>query len=294
MVNFIRSRSRPKLYIGTAFLTLLMGLTGPVAAEPVAIVTDLSGKISVPGDPKKSSVTILAEIDVDTKLKLEDGARLVVLYTRLGDEYALSGPALIQFKAAELVALSGAKPQKRASPLGKSVDIRIKPAGITQAAFVMRGGSSAARIKLLSLSGTRTLDPDPEFRWQEIQPGAKYRFGLYDDTGRSLYETDAEATSLKLPPSIQLREGMVYTWDVSTRQPDGRRYVNSGNFSVAPADLRAQAAALRPAPDAPVSSRVAVAAWLDQMELRDEARKYWHALAVERPEDVRLKALAGG
>ena len=43
---------------------------------------------------------------------------------------------------------------------------------------------------------------------------------------------------------------------------------------------------------APVSSRVAYAIWLEQMELKDEARKYWQALHVERPDIARLKALA--
>jgi hypothetical protein len=56
--------------------------------------------------------------------------------------------------------------------------------------------------------------------------------------------------------------------------------------------LQARAAALRPPPGAPVSTRVAYAAWLEQMELRDEARKYWQALSAERPEDARLQVLA--
>ena len=42
----------------------------------------------------------------------------------------------------------------------------------------------------------------------------------------------------------------------------------------------------------PLSSRIAYAAWLDQMELKDEARKYWQTAATERPDDPRLKALA--
>lgn len=54
----------------------------------------------------------------------------------------------------------------------------------------------------------------------------------------------------------------------------------------------ARAASLRPPPNAPVSARVAFAAWLEQMELRDEARKHWKALAAERPEDNKLKSLA--
>ena len=57
-------------------------------------------------------------------------------------------------------------------------------------------------------------------------------------------------------------------------------------------NLRARIEAARPAPSAPVSERVAFAAWLEQMELRDEARRYWQSLAAERPDSARLKALA--
>jgi hypothetical protein len=156
----------------------------------------------------------------------------------------------------------------------------------------MRSGRTAARIKLLVLSGTRTLETRPEFQWREVDPELKYQFELTDDTGRLLIEAQVEGTSFKVPSSVELRDGAAYTWKVSTRVPDGRRYVNVGDFSIAPADLRAQASAIRPAPDASVSERVAFAAWLEQMELRDEARKYWRTLSAERPHDERLKALA--
>ena len=76
------------------------------------------------------------------------------------------------------------------------------------------------------------------------------------------------------------------------RAQDGRRYVSAGDFSVAPAALRSQAEALRPGQGTPVSERVAFAAWLEQMELRDEARRYWKALVAERPNDARLRGLA--
>ena len=85
---------------------------------------------------------------------------------------------------------------------------------------------------------------------------------------------------------------MAYTWEVSARLPDGRKYSSSADFAVAPADVRAQANTLRPVASAPLSTRIAYAAWLDQMELKDEARKYWKAAAAERPDDPRLKSLA--
>jgi len=272
-------------------IVMPVALSTPVAAAAaapaVAIVTDVLGKVTGQGP-----VTILAEIAADARLQVEPGARLVALYLKSGDEYIFSGPSKIQFQVGGPNVLSGAKPQKRASPVGHGENVTIRPVRVTQAAYVMRSGRTAARIKLLSLSGTRTLESPPEFRWQAIEPGMKYRFELTDDAGRSLYDSELESTSLKLPASVALKEGASYTWEVSARTPDNRRYVSAGDFTIATADLRAQAQALRPAPSAPVSDRVAYAAWLDQMELRDEARKYWRALSKERPEDGKLRALA--
>jgi hypothetical protein len=56
-------------------------------------------------------------------------------------------------------------------------------------------------------------------------------------------------------------------------------------------ELRARIEAARPKPGAPVSERVAFAAWLEQLELKDEAKAYWKALAAERPDSAKLKEL---
>jgi len=270
-----------------ALASVLGWVATPVAAQSVALVTDVSGRVTGDGP-----VTILSEIRADARMQLEGGARLVAMYLKTGDEYTFTGPAQIQFNAAEPQVVHGNKAQKRANPLGRGSNVSIRPVNVAQAAFVMRSSRTTARIKLLSLSGTRTLDTPPEFRWQAIEPGVKYRVELTDDTGRSLYEAEVEATSLRLPASVKLREGASYTWEVSARMPDNRRYVSSGDFSIASADVRAQAGKLRPAAGAPVSERVTYAAWLEQMELRDEARKFWQALSAERPGDTRLRELA--
>ena len=279
--------SRRVLAIGFLLAALLALAAAPAAAQGVAIVTDVSGKVT-----GSAPVTIMSEIAADARAQVEAGGRLVVIYLKSGDEYTFAGPSQIQFRAAEPQVTGGAQPQKRVSPIAKGGNIAIKPAAVTQAAFVMRSSRPTARIKLLALSGTKTLETTPEFRWQEIEPGVKYRFELTDETGRSLHEADVQKSSFKLPDSVQLREGVGYTWEVSGRASDGLRYVSAGDFSIARADVRAQAQALRPAAKAPVSERVAYAAWLEHAELRDEARKYWRALSVERPDDAKLKALA--
>jgi len=279
-------------------ITLLLSIamtTLPAAARSagVALVTDLQGKATGISDGQTLNVTILTELQARTQVQLGAGATLVALYLDAGDEYVFKGPATIVFRAAQPEVLSGGKPERRGPPLGTSgKDIRIKPIGIAQGAIVMRGPHANARIQLLNLHQTRTLESRPEFRWQELQPGLKYGFKLSDDTGRTVLETQVDATSFKLPAGVQMKDGVPYTWEVSARLPDGRKYASSADFAIALADLRAQAEALRPASTAPLSSRVAYAAWLEQMDLKDEARSYWQTAAAERPEDRRLKGLA--
>jgi len=271
----------------------LVGWAASAGAETVAMVTDATGGVTLQAGSGKGDITILAEIDANARLQLAPAANVVVMYLRSGDEYTMRGPAVIEFSATAPVAVSGAQPVKRSSPLATGgAAVRIKPMRVTQAALVMRSARPAARIKLLNHSGTQTLETRAEFQWQAPQPGLKYRFELTDDTGRTLHEAQLETTALKLPANVQLLDGVPYTWEVSARLPDGRKYSNAGDFRLAPANVRAQAEALRPAASAPLSSRVAYAAWLDQMELKDEARKYWRMLSAERPEDARLKTLA--
>jgi len=281
-------------WVTVLLLSIAMtALPGAARSAGVALVTDLQGKATGSSDGQALNVTILAELQAGAQVQLGAGATMVALYLDAGDEYFFKGPATIAFRTAQPEVVSGAKAERRGPPLGTGgKDIRIKPIGVAQGALVMRGAPINARPQLLDLRQTRTLETQPEFRWQELEPGLKYVLRLADDTGRVVFETQVAATSLKLSPSVHLKDGVPYTWQVSTRLADGRRYSSSAEFALAPADLRAQAEALRPPASAPLSRRVAYAAWLDQMELRDEARKYWQAASAERPEEPRLKTLS--
>jgi hypothetical protein len=250
---------------------LVWAVQPPALAQGVAMVTDVSGRVSgtVP-------VSITAELAADTRVRVPAGGTLVVIYFDSGDEYTFSGPAEVEFRAGQPQVVSGAPPRRRASPLAMRASVKIRPLGVSQGGFVMRSAPGSARIRLLSLSGTATLEANPEFRW-EARANAKYRFELTDETGRSLHETEVAGGSFTLPDSMQLAEGRGYTWQVSARLADGRRYIGAGDFRIASAALRAQARDLRPV----------------QVDLKDEARKYWRALSAERPEDAKLKELAG-
>lgn len=269
---------------------VLLAAVAAQAAEPIALVTDLEGKATA-GDPA-APVTILTEMAENARIEVGAGGRLVLLYLRSGDEYEFRGPAAARLASAGPEVLSGAKPEQRSSAVGRAgKGIRVRPQGLAQGALVTRSAKPGARIRLLSLNGTLTLEARPEFRWSLPQPAAETLFELSDGAGRVLHEGRVSGDSLRLPDSVALQEGVAYTWTLAARLKDGRKYFSSGDFTLAGAELRRQVEALRPAPGAPVSERVAYAVWLDQKDLRDEARRYWTAIVTERGDDPRLKSL---
>ena len=262
-------------------------------AAPVAVVTDAQGRSVLQGAAPGRQLAMLAEIDGDARVQLDDKARRVVLYFSSGEEFALRGPALIQFKPAAPEAVSGHPPEKGAGRNKADPGIRIKPGGVTQAAVRMRVAPEGPKLKLLGLSGTVTLETRPEFRWSALEPGLSYAFQLSDDTGRIVHEGKTTGNTLLLPETVQIKPNAPYTWEVSARLKNGAKYASAGDFSLATAELRAQVERARPADQATVSELVAFALWLEQMDLKDEARKYWRMARAQRPGDSRLKTLAG-
>jgi Domain of Unknown Function (DUF928) len=262
-----------------------------VGAEPVAMITDLQGKVLSPSTTEAPA--ILASIEAGATLQVPEGGALVVVYFQSGREFTFKGPGTIKFANGEPQMLAGAKPDSRDPLMGKVAGAgKIKPVGKIQAAVVMRGSNQSARIKLDNMVGTRVLEPKPTFMWQAPEQGLSYDFELTDESGRMLLETQVQGTSFKLPESIRLEDGKTYTWLVGTKMSDGRKYTNAGDFTLAPGDLRRDIEAVRPAADAPIAEKVTFAAWLDQMQFHDEARKYWKQLAAARSGDANLDKLA--
>ena len=108
--GLITRLGRGALRNGIVLIPLLAAT--PVFAQSVAMVTDLSGKAALQGAAGKGNITILSEIAAGTRIQLDGGARLTVVYLASGDEFAFTGPAQIQFRAAGPQVLSGAAPQK--------------------------------------------------------------------------------------------------------------------------------------------------------------------------------------
>lgn len=283
-------------FLALAFLLGLLpqadALAQAARAASVAMVTDLEGTASLVAE--KRGVAILEDLVPEQRIQLDKGARLVLVFLKSGEEYAFRGPAMVVVRPAQAEALSGAKPDKRNTLFGGSGrEIRISPINVNQGAVLMRGMPGEPRLTLLSLAETVTLDPWPEFRWHGIQAGTLARVQLFDDKGRQVVEREIGGDAMVLPGEVRLKSGIRYRWIVSGKGPGGQAVSGTAHFSLASLDVRGEAERLRPRAGATLSEQVIYAAWLEQKDLRDEARKYWRMAAGERPNDSRLRELAG-
>lgn len=270
-------------------VSLLVFAASVALAAPVAIVTDVQGRAALIAAGRSANAGILADIEPGTQLQLQADSHVVVLYLADGSEYLLQGPAQVTFRADRPEISTGAPAVRRAAPAGLGPKLRSD--GLQQGAIVLRSLGSLP-IRLLSANSTLLLEARPELRWAAPESGLRYRVDIGDDNGRSLYQADVDGNSFIVPANLALREGASYAWHVSARGPDGRSYAGRGSFTVAGAALRAQVDAARRETGSAMSSQVAFALWLEQQELRDEARKLWQMLAAQRPLEPHLREMA--
>ena len=107
--------------------------------------------------------------------------------------------------------------------------------------MVMRGIRPDARIQLVNLNSTRTLDTEPVFRLDRAAAGAELWVRAAATRPAASFSRPKLRDVAQASRQRRLAAGTPYTWEVSTRLPDGRKYSSSAEFAVAAADLRAEA-----------------------------------------------------
>ena len=272
---------------GLMTAALLIG--APAAAGAGAMVTDAQGQAAVEGGAR---LAVLAEVAPGSRLRLAGGARLVLLFLASGDEFALKGPGRFEVGAAEVRAVEGATPQKRALPVAALQAPRVRAGEVAQATLVMRSIQVDIAPEPIEPHRTRVFTTRPSFRWSSVPETTGYRFVLIDRGGETVFESELPATELVLPESLVLEEGADYSWSIEALPPGKRRRLATGEFAVIDAEQRAAIERLRPGAKSSFADRVAFALLLEQVEAHDAARAEWRRLAAERSGDKNLKARA--
>ena len=258
---------------------------GPAIAKQVAVVTDVQGAAALAGAPA-APVAMLQQLDAGQKLRLSAGARVALLYYADGAQYELRGPGDVSLDAQRPQASQGATVQARAA--AGPATVRLAPGGLVQGAVVMR--NLGLRV---AAPDPQVLSTRPDLAWTDSRTGTVYDVAVIDASGARVFETTTPERGAKVPDARPLAPGQSYALQVTARIGKEVVQVARAEFRIAPATLQAQAKALAPAQDAAVADRVAYALWLEQNDLRDEARRWWAAVAQSRPEQGSIKERAG-
>jgi len=254
-------------------------------AQPIAVVTDVQGAATVVS-AADAPVAILQPLNGGDRLRLGAGARVALLYYADGTQFDARGPGELALDAKRPQPSAGAVVQARAA--ASSPAMRLKPNGLVQGAFVMRN------------LGLRVVAPDPQvlstrpdLAWTDSRTGTVYDVAVIDASGARVFEQTTPARATQVSGTTALVPGRSYALQVTARIGGEVVQVARAEFRVAPEELQAQAKALAPPADAAVADRVAYALWLEQNDLRDEARRWWAVIAASRPEQGSLRERAG-
>jgi hypothetical protein len=260
-------------------------LSTAFAAAPVAFVTDIQGGATIAGNGK---VAFLGELVAATRLVLDKGAKVGVMYSASGTEFTMAGPGEFLIDTTEAKAIKGTAPARR------------NVAQLADPGVVARVSQSAtASLRMRSLSGAIAAKPGPayprnaqiatlmpNFRWVG-EPGAKgFTVVVSASDGKEVGKGTSRVNTLHLA-SMRLSPATRYSWTVSA---DGKA-LGEALFETLPAETIARAeksrAAAKTFPD-----RVLHAFVLTDVGATQDAREAWASLARERPDIPELAVLA--
>lgn len=274
-----------------SLLLLLAFIPGfAMAAEPVAMVTDVKGGARLKQNAQNTSLAVLTYLAPDSEIELDKGAHVVMTYFAQSAEYTFKGPAKIAIQADSAKAITGTGElrkldHEKSAPLKKF----SQTPRVTQATIAMR---SLPTIKphLQSPIDSKISSTTPTFRWKAIEDTAKYQLTLTNNLGTVVHDASVETNSWQVPEASALQRGIPYTWKVTALMKSGDNYSsNKSSFTIANEDESKRIEARRPGADASFSDRVVYAAYLETEGFREAALSRWQELSKERPDDVNLR-----
>jgi hypothetical protein len=270
--------------IGLVLLSAAL-LTARAAEVGVVLVVDRVGAVAMAGTAAPRAIATLAALPLGTRIRLEPGARITLLFVSTGDEYTVAGPGEALIDAAGVSTSDGATAQRRAA--GTTRPIQLRSDAIAMGGVVMRSAGLRARHP----AGLLTAPPT-RIAWESLAVNARYRVELRDAAGTLLFSQSAQGTSLPFPDSVALQADERYTWSVALEGAAAPAPSAGASFSLAPEAVRAESRQFAPPGTAAFSDRVVYGLWLEQIGATGEARQLWQRLLEERPDDDALSARA--
>jgi len=263
-------------------------------ASPVAMVTDLTGSVSVGESGKIQSAALLSYVEPGAVLRVAAGARVALTFLSRPLEVTLSGPSEATVGNEGVTVQKGTAPVIRTLAAARSEAARnfqSAPRDRVALATVQMRSLAPPRIQIEGPANTAVSSTSPLLAWSAPEGAREIRIVVNDVQGRALVERTVSGSSVALSDA-PLAYGASYTWRVEAKGPSGEPLSANASFSVIDAEQAARLAASKPAADAPFSERLLFALQLQSQGLAYEAKREWRALSAERPDDAALRQMA--
>ncbi len=265
-----------------------------LAADAVAMVTDVKGNVAISGDSGAEKLRLLAYLLPGQEIALEKDAKLVITFFSKPQEYTFSGPAKLTITADAPHLVEGRAAQSRT--VGSSGTdtarrfTRMQRERLAQATFEMRGAMPG--VRLVGPVDTLLLSTTPEFAWFGPNEAKAYQFTLLGEQGEVLQSFATDKTYWRVPVASPLKRERSYRWKVEATLPSGETLSAGGSFNVLGEDRAKLLIAAQPDANAGFPERVLYAARLETEGLKYEAKTEWQLLSKERPDDLVLQEQA--
>lgn len=286
----LRHHSVMRFVISLALLlgAALLPARTVLAADAVAMVTDLQGPTRLVDEGRQRPLVLLEYLRPGHEVRLGKNARVTLIYFQSGTQYVAGGEGTVRIAAAKPdvaggTTLVGSETRQAALAASARKDV-------VQGALVMK--TTPQPIQPLSPADTRALNARPVFVWKSSKAKPPFQITLTDANKQMVAQAEVKAMRFELPAGVTLADGARYNWRVEGRTSKGDPVIGETSFDVATAAERDKVNQARPAAGAAFSERVTYAAILDGMGFRDDARAEWRRLSAERKGDIRLRVRA--
>lgn len=259
-------------------LVALVSVAAPLAAaEPVALVTELSGTASVGLKAQAAPLELLQDLAPGARVSLANGARATVVHTASGVVYELAGPGVYRVQAK---AVEGADATSRVTRRELPAELRaykLNPMVAAQASIVLRSGSG---VELDGPNGG-VLSED-ELRYRVTGDVRQVRFEVLDESGATVARFDDAGNAIDLKGRHAWAAARLYRLQATGLDRAGRTVTLAARFTVMAPDVVERVRRSQPASVTATTDWIVYALALESLGANASARSIWRALHAAR------------
>jgi hypothetical protein len=193
-------------------------------------VTEVDGAVRTVAQGRTVHPDVADSVEEGATVVLERGARIVLVYPKVGSIYEARGPGRFVAHADALESSGGSGLVAKRDIVSALRALRIRPEGTTLQGSAAMRGASALELQADGPTGSQLTRDSIRFCWKPLGEQWLYRVRLIDDDGIVLFEAQTRDSVFEMPPAFQLQPNAPYLWHVLATGPNGKSAEAAGQF----------------------------------------------------------------